>query len=126
MTKPYTIIRRFLFELVGMISLDRNYYQVVINLSFALPHFCYIEIYLKLRKYCNFGAKMFSTSFQRERLKRRRSMENVAAEEARFREAERASKQFDTVRGPRNSRAISLVNIAGRGRVTKEQIRHVR
>ena len=57
-------------------------------------------------------------------------MENVArreaAEEARFREAERASKQFDTVRGPRNSRAISLVNIAGRGRVTKEQIRHVR
>ena len=39
MTEPYTIIiRRFLFllNLVGVISLDRNY-QVVINLSFVLP-----------------------------------------------------------------------------------------
>ena len=35
MTRPYTIIRRFLFELVG-ISLDRNYREVI-NLSFILP-----------------------------------------------------------------------------------------
>ena len=38
MTKPYTIIRRFLFELVG-ISLDRNYREVI-NLSFVLPVLC--------------------------------------------------------------------------------------
>ena len=35
MTKPCTIIRRFLFELVGMISLDRYYWEVM-NL-FVLP-----------------------------------------------------------------------------------------
>ena len=33
--RPYTIIRRFLFELVGMISLDRNDWEVI-NLSFVL------------------------------------------------------------------------------------------
>ena len=26
--KPYATIRRFLFELVGMLSLDRNYWEV--------------------------------------------------------------------------------------------------
>ena len=36
MTEPYTIIRRFLFELVGTISLDRNYWEVI-NLLFVLP-----------------------------------------------------------------------------------------
>ena len=30
-------IRRFLFELVGIVSLDRNYGREVINLSFVLP-----------------------------------------------------------------------------------------
>ena len=33
----YTIIRRFLFELISVISLDRNYYKEVINLLFVLP-----------------------------------------------------------------------------------------
>ena len=42
MTKPYTIIRRFLFEF-GMISLDRNY-QEVINLLFVLPSGLYLSI----------------------------------------------------------------------------------
>ena len=45
MTKPYTIIRRFLFEHVGMISI---YYLSCLS---------YTEIYIKLRKYCNFGTK---------------------------------------------------------------------
>ena len=35
MSEPYTIIRRFLFELVGTISLDRND-QIVLNFSFVL------------------------------------------------------------------------------------------
>ena len=47
MTKPYTIIRRFLFELGRYNkSLDRNYYQEVINLLFVLP----FELYLNILK----------------------------------------------------------------------------
>ena len=45
-----------------MISLDRNDWKVI-NLSFVLPIcvFGCTWIYLKLRKYCNFGRKKFST-----------------------------------------------------------------
>ena len=43
MTKPYTTIRRFPFELIG-ISLDRNY-QEVMNLLFVSPGL-YLNIYL--------------------------------------------------------------------------------
>ena len=43
MTKPYTIIRRFLFQLVGLISLNRNY-QEVINLLLVLPFGLYLNI----------------------------------------------------------------------------------
>ena len=54
MTEPYTIIRRFLFlfltiSLVGIVSLDRNY-QEVINLSFVLP-----GLYLKTERMLQFG-----------------------------------------------------------------------
>ena len=48
MTKPYTIIRRFLLKFVGMISLDRND-QEVINLLFVLPFGLYLNI-LKTEK----------------------------------------------------------------------------
>ena len=41
--KPYTITRRFLFELVGVISLDRDYWKII-NLSFCFA-------YLVLLKY---------------------------------------------------------------------------
>ena len=47
-TEPYTIIRRFLFELAGMISLDRNYREVILNLLFVLPRL-YLNI-LKIEK----------------------------------------------------------------------------
>ena len=43
----FTIIRRFLFELVGMMSLDRN--REVINLLFVLPILFYLNI-LKTEK----------------------------------------------------------------------------
>ena len=43
MTEPYTIIRRFLLELVGTISLDRNYREVI-NLSFVLPILFHLNI----------------------------------------------------------------------------------
>ena len=55
---PCTIIRRSLFELVGTISLDRNYWKVT-NLLFVLPILFY------LRKYYNFGTKKFSTCVSR-------------------------------------------------------------
>ena len=66
------IIGRFLFELVGMMSVDRNYREVI-NLFFVLPViilkyiyiYIYIYIYLKLIKYCNFGRKKFSTCVAR-------------------------------------------------------------
>ena len=38
----YTMIRRFLFELVDIISLDRNY-EEVINLLFVLPFYVIFE-----------------------------------------------------------------------------------
>ena len=43
MTEPYTIIRRFLFELVGTISLDRNDKFIICFASFVL-----LKTYLKL------------------------------------------------------------------------------
>ena len=68
MTKPYTIIRRFLFELVG-ISLDRNYREVI-NLSFVLPVLC-LNI-LKTEEISQFWDKnvldVRDTSLQRKRL----------------------------------------------------------
>ena len=64
MTKLYTIIRRFLFELVGMILLDRNYYYLkVINLLFVLPGL-YSNI-LKTEKILQFWGKKFSTCVAR-------------------------------------------------------------
>ena len=39
-----------------MISLNRNCYKVI-NLLFVLPFGLYLNIYLSLRKYCNFGTK---------------------------------------------------------------------
>ena len=55
MTVPYTIIRRFLFELVGTTSLDRNYRQVI-NLLLVLYLFClYLTIVETEKKYYNFG-----------------------------------------------------------------------
>ena len=58
MTKPYTIIRHFLFQLVGMISLNRNY-EEVINLLFALSFGLYLNI-LKTEKILQFWDKKFS------------------------------------------------------------------
>ena len=58
MTKPYTIMCRFLFQLVGMISLNRNY-QEVINLLFGFPFALYLNI-LKTRKILQFWDKKFS------------------------------------------------------------------
>ena len=52
-----TIIRRFLFELVG-ISLDRNYREAI-NLLFVLPGLC-LNI-LKTEKILQFWDKKFST-----------------------------------------------------------------
>ena len=43
MTKPYTINRRFLSQLVGTISLGRNYREVII-LLFVLPILFYLNI----------------------------------------------------------------------------------
>ena len=70
--KSYTIIRRFLFKLVGTVSLDRNYREVI-NLLFVLPISFYSNI-LKTGEILQFlGRKKFSTcltlSFQRKRLK---------------------------------------------------------
>ena len=55
MTKPYTIIRRSLLELVGIISLDR----LLINLLFA--YFVLVKYNLKLRKYYNIKKKNVTT-----------------------------------------------------------------
>ena len=55
MTRPYTINRRFLPELVGMISLDRNYWQVI-NLLFVFPILFYSNI-LKTEKILQFRNK---------------------------------------------------------------------
>ena len=68
MTKSYTTVRRFLFELAGMnMSLDRNY-RDVINLSFVLPglHLNIVET----EKMLQHGIKNSrrGTSFQRKRL----------------------------------------------------------
>ena len=51
MTEPNIIIRRFLSELVGMISLDRNYREVL-NLSFVLPITFYLNILKILQTEC--------------------------------------------------------------------------
>ena len=65
MTKPYIlqIIRRFLFDLVGMISLDRNY-EEVLNLLFVLPGL-YFNI-LKTEGILQFWDKRFSTCVAQE------------------------------------------------------------
>ena len=44
MTKPSTIIRRFPFELVGTISLDGNYREVINSLSYAILPGLYLNI----------------------------------------------------------------------------------
>ena len=53
---PYTIIRRFLFELVGMI-----YHWIEITDKYNKFIICfarnYTWIYVKLKEYCNFGTK---------------------------------------------------------------------
>ena len=56
MTKPYTIIRRFFFwtKLVGMMSLDRNHWELT-NLSFVLPMYLVI---LKTEKILQFWDKI--------------------------------------------------------------------
>ena len=54
---PYTIIRRFLFELVGVISLDRHYWEVI-NLLFVLPILFYLSI-SKTEKIWQFWNKKF-------------------------------------------------------------------
>ena len=79
----YTIIRRSHFELVGMTSPDRNYWQVIIT-SFVSPGlyfttgYYYTDLYLnKLktedRKYCNFKKNILSSghgaSFQRQEVR---------------------------------------------------------
>ena len=53
MTEPYSIICRFLLELVGMISLDRNY-RSKFTICCCLG---YTWIYLEVRECCNFGTK---------------------------------------------------------------------
>ena len=58
----YTINRRFLFEFVGTISLDRNYREVI-NLLFVLPGL-YLNI-LKTEKILQFWDKRFSTCVAR-------------------------------------------------------------
>ena len=65
MTEPYTIIRRFLFELVGITSLDKNYLLPVVNLLFALPILFYLNI-VKTEKILQFWNKKFSTSVAQE------------------------------------------------------------
>ena len=71
MTEPSTIIRRFLFLLNSsvLISLDRNYWEVI-NLLFVLPEL-YLSI-LKTEKILQFlGQKILNvrgTSFQHKRL----------------------------------------------------------
>ena len=61
MAEPYTIIRRLLFELVGIL-LDRNYLEVV-NLLFVLPGL-YLNT-LKSVKILQFSDKKFSTCVAR-------------------------------------------------------------
>ena len=79
MTKPYTIIRRFLFELVDTISLDGNYWEVI-NLLFALPGL-YLNI-LKTEEILQFWDKKIldvrGTSFQRKRIKLNRLSTEIA------------------------------------------------
>ena len=70
MTKPYKIICRFLFELVGMISLDRNDRKVV-NLLFVSPILFCLNI-LETEKILQLWNKKIldgrGTSFQSNRL----------------------------------------------------------
>ena len=69
MTEPYKIIRRFLFELVGVISLDGNYREVI-NLLFALPGL-YLNILKTEENIAILRQKILDargTSFQRKRL----------------------------------------------------------
>ena len=54
---PYTIIRRFLF---GMISLDRNYRDVINLLLFVLPILFYLNVF-KTEKILQFWDKIFPT-----------------------------------------------------------------
>ena len=60
------MIRRFLFELVGMISSDRNYLEVV-NLLFVLPVSFYLNI-IKTEEMLQKILDVRGTSFQRNRL----------------------------------------------------------
>ena len=77
MTKSYTVSSSLSFssELVDMISLDRNYCDVI-NLLFVLPGL-YLNI-LKTEKILQFWDKKFSTSFQRKRLKSRRKIPSAS------------------------------------------------
>ena len=63
MTKRYKIIPRFLVQLVGMISLYRNY-QEVINLLFVLPFGLYLNIF-RTEEILQFWGKKFSTCVAR-------------------------------------------------------------
>ena len=51
MTKPYTVTRRFLFELVSVISLDRNYWKAI-NLLFVSPILFHLNV-LKMLQFWN-------------------------------------------------------------------------
>ena len=63
MTEPYTIIRRFLFQLVGMMSLDKNDREVI-NSSFVLPSGLRLNI-LRTEEILQFSDKEFSTRVAR-------------------------------------------------------------
>ena len=62
MTEPCTVTRRFLFQLVGMMSLSRNYCEVI-NLLFGLPGL-YLSI-LKTEEILQFWDRKFSTCVAR-------------------------------------------------------------
>ena len=65
MTKPYTIIRRFLFRLVG-ISLNRNYLS---ESNKFIIWFAFFRLYLnilKTKKILQFSDKKFSTCVARD------------------------------------------------------------
>ena len=66
----YNTIRRFLFELVGMTSLDRNYWEVTINLLFVSSGLC-LNIFKTEKILAILGQETLDvrgTSFQRKRL----------------------------------------------------------
>ena len=65
---PYTIIRRFLFELVGVISLDRHYWEVI-NLLFVLPILFYLSTLKNITILERKILDVRGTSFHRKRLR---------------------------------------------------------